>query len=54
MFKVEVHNDYIVPELISVEACKKVLAVDIMHNYTVGKKEINIIVDNCKELVKCI
>jgi len=52
------HYDYVVLEPIAIEACKKynttVIAVGGVHIENATKHEIDKIVENCKELVKCI
>ena len=52
------HHDYVVLTPIAKAACKKynktVVAVGGIHIDNASKEEIKIIVDNCKELVKCI
>ncbi len=54
----EDHHDYIVLKPIAQAACKKynktVIAIGGIHIDNATKEEINIIVNNCKELVKCI
>lgn len=56
--KFEGHYDHIVLEPIAEEACKKyntkVVAVGGVHVDNASKKEIDILVKNCRELVKCI
>ena len=56
--RLENHYDYMVLEPIAIEACKKynkrVLAVGGVHIDNAAKEEIDIIVNNCKELIKCI
>jgi hypothetical protein len=56
--KLEGHYDYIVLEPIAKEASKKynkkVVAVGGVHVDNASKEEINKLVENCKELVKCI
>jgi hypothetical protein len=56
--KFEGHYDNIVLEPIAEEACKKynttVVAVGGVHVDNASKDEIDILVKNCKELVKCI
>jgi tetrahydromethanopterin S-methyltransferase subunit A len=52
------HHDYVVLEPIAQEACKKynttVVAVGGIHIDDATKDEIDKIVENCKELLKCI
>ncbi len=52
------HYDYMVLEPIAEEACTKynvtVAAVGGIHIDDASKREIEIIVNNCKELMKCI
>jgi hypothetical protein len=52
------HYDHIVLEPIAVAACEKygctVVAVGGVHVDKATKKEIDILVNNCKELVRCI
>jgi len=52
------HYDYVVLEPIAEKACKKynvtVAAVGGIHIDNASKQEIDIIVNNCKELMKCI
>ncbi|UCG70864.1 MAG: hypothetical protein JSV09_07675 [Thermoplasmata archaeon] len=56
--KLEGHYDFIVLEPIAEEACKKyntkVVAVGGVHVDNASKEEIDILVKNCRELVKCI
>lgn len=56
--KIGEHYDYIVLKPIAEEACKKynrtVVAVGGVHVDGATKKEIDILVNNCKELIKCI
>jgi len=56
--KFEGHYDYIVLEPIAVAACKKynkkVVAIGGVHVDNATKDEINKLVENCKELIKCI
>jgi len=56
--KLEGHYDYVVLEPIAIEAFKKykkkVVAIGGIHIDNATKEEINIIVENCKELIKCI
>jgi hypothetical protein len=58
IIKLEGHYDYIVLEPIAVEACKKynkkVVAVGGVHIDNATKDEIDLLVKNCKELLKCI
>ena len=58
MTKLEGHYDYIVLQPIAEEACKKynkkVVAVGGVHVDNATKEEINLLVNNCKELIKCI
>lgn len=52
------HYDYIVLEPIAEEACKKynmtAVAVGGIHIDNASKEEIDTIVNNCRELMKCI
>ena len=52
------HYDYIVLKPLAEEACKKyntrVIALGGVHIDKASKDEIKILVENCKELVKCI
>ncbi|MBN2602568.1 MAG: hypothetical protein JXA91_00345 [Candidatus Thermoplasmatota archaeon] len=52
------HHDYEVLELVAKSACKKfkktVVAVGGIHIDNASKKDIEIILKNCKELVSCI
>jgi hypothetical protein len=54
----EGHYDYIVLQPIAEEACKKynkkVAAIGGIHVDNASDKEIDLLVKNCKELVKCI
>ncbi len=54
----EGHYDYVVLKPIAEAACKKynkrVVAVGGIHVDNATEEEINLLVDNCKELVKCI
>lgn len=54
----ENHHDYIVLTPIAETACKKynktVVAIGGIHIDNATKEEIELIVDNCKRLVKCI
>jgi metal-dependent hydrolase (beta-lactamase superfamily II) len=54
----DAHHDHIVLTPIAKAACKKynktVIAIGGIHIDNATKEEIQIIVDNCKELVKCI
>ena len=56
--RLEGHYDDIVLQPIAEAACKKydakVVAVGGVHVDNASKDEINILVENCKELVKCI
>ena len=56
--KLEGHYDYIVLEPIAEKACEKhnttVVAVGGVHVDNASDDEINILVENCKELEKCI
>ena len=56
--KLENHYDYIVLQPIAKEACKKynkkVVAVGGVHVDNATEEEIEILVKNCKELLKCI
>jgi hypothetical protein len=56
--KLEGHYDYMVLEPIAEEACKKyntkVVAVGGVHVDSATEDEINLLVENCKELSKCI
>jgi len=58
IIRLEHHYDYVVLELIAKTACKKynttVVAVGGIHIDNATKKEIDVIVKNCKELCKCI
>ena len=58
VIKLEGHYDYVVLEPIAKEACRKynkrVIAIGGIHIDNATKEEINKIVENCKELVKCI
>lgn len=58
IMKSEGHYDYIVLQPIAEEACKKynkkVVAVGGVHVENANKEEIDILVKNCKELIKCI
>jgi len=58
VIRLEGHYDDIVLKPIAEEACKKynkkVVAVGGVHVDNASKDEINILVNNCKELVKCI
>ena len=58
VIKLEGHYDYVVLKPIAEEACKKfnkkVIVIGGIHIDNASKQEINIIVENCKELVKCI
>lgn len=58
IMKFEGHYDYLVLQLIAEEACKKynkkVVAVGGVHVHNASKEEIDILVNNCKELLKCI
>jgi hypothetical protein len=52
------HYDYVVLEPIAKKACKKygvtVVAVGGIHIDDASREEIELIVDNCRELMKCI
>ncbi len=52
------HYDYVILKPIAEEACRKysvtAVAVGGIHIENASKDEIEMIVDNCKELVKCI
>jgi gallate decarboxylase subunit D len=54
----ENHHDYIVLTPVAEAACKKynkiVVAIGGIHIDNATKEEIELIVNNCKELVKCI
>jgi len=54
----EGHYDHVVLKPIAEEACKKynkkVIAIGGVHVDNASKEEIDILVKNCKELVKCI
>ena len=56
--KFEGHYDHIVLQPIAETACKKynkkVVAIGGVHVDNATKEEINILVENCKEIVKCI
>lgn len=56
--KLEGHYDHIVLQPIAEEACKKyntkVVAVGGVHVDNASQDEIDLLVENCKELVKCI
>ncbi|UCE72805.1 MAG: hypothetical protein JSV56_07150 [Methanomassiliicoccales archaeon] len=56
--KLKGHYDHIVLEPIAKEACKKyntkVVVIGGVHVDSASKDEIDILVKNCKELVKCI
>jgi ribosomal protein L24 len=58
IMKFEGHYDYLVLQPIAEEACKKynkkVIAVGGVHVDNASKEEIDILVNNCKELLKCI
>ena len=58
LIKLEGHYDYIVLKPIAEEACKKynttVVAVGGVHVDDASQDEIDLLVKNCKELVKCI
>ena len=58
VIRLENHYDYQVLTPIAEAACKKynktVVAVGGIHIDNATKEEINIIVNNCKELIKCI
>ncbi len=54
----ENHYDYVILEPIAKTACEKykttVVAVGGVHIDNASKQEIEIIIENCKELLKCI
>lgn len=56
--KIENHYDHQVLKPIAEEACKKynqkVVAIGGIHIDNATKEEIDILVNNCKELIKCI
>jgi hypothetical protein len=56
--KFEGHYDHVVLQPIAEEACKKyktrVVAIGGVHVDNATQDEINLLVNNCKELVKCI
>ncbi len=58
MIKFEGHYDHIVLKPIAEEACRKyntkVVAIGGVHVDNATKEEIDTLVKNCKELVKCI
>ena len=58
IIRVGTHYDYVVLEPIAREACKKynttVIVIGGIHIDNASKDEINQIVVNCKELLKCI
>lgn len=58
VIKLEGHYDYQVLTPIAEETCKKynktVVAIGGIHIDNATKEEIKIIVNNCKELIKCI
>ena len=58
VIRLENHYDYIVLKPIAEKACKKynkkVTVIGGIHIDKATKEEIKIIVENCKELVKCI
>jgi len=58
VIKLEGHYDYMVLEPIAVEACKKynkkVVAIGGVHVDNASKEEIDLLVKNCKELIKYI
>lgn len=58
LIKLEGHYDHIVLEPIAEEACKKynttVVVVGGVHVDDASQEEIDLLVKNCKELVKCI
>lgn len=58
MIKLQGHYDHIVLEPIAEEACRKyntkVVAIGGVHVDNATKEEIDTLVKNCKELVKCI
>jgi hypothetical protein len=58
MIKLEGHYDYMVLEPIAEEASKKyntkVVAIGGVHVDNATQEEIDILVENCKELAKCI
>ena len=58
VIKLEGHYDYVVLEPIAVEACKKynkkVVCIGGIHVDNATEEEIELLVKNCKELLKCI
>jgi hypothetical protein len=58
VIKLENHYDYVVLTLIAEAACKKynktIVSLGGIHIDNATKDEIDIIVNNCKELIKCI
>ena len=58
IIKFEGHRDYIVLQPIAEAACKKykkkIVAIGGVHVDNATKKEIDLLVKNCEELVKCI
>jgi hypothetical protein len=58
VMKLEGHYDYIVLEPIAKKACKKynkkVVCIGGIHIDNATKEEIDLLVKNCKELLKCI
>jgi hypothetical protein len=58
VIRFENHYDHIVLEPIAEAACKKyntkVVAIGGVHVDNASKEEIELLVNNCKELVKCI
>jgi hypothetical protein len=58
IISLEGHYDHVVLQPIAEAACKKynttVVAVGGIHIHNASKKEIDIIVENCTELIKCI
>jgi len=58
VIRLEGHRDDIVLKIIAEAACKKyktkAVAIGGIHINNASKKEIKLLVNNCKELVKCI
>jgi hypothetical protein len=58
VIKLKGHYDYMVLEPIAVKACKKynkkVVAIGGVHVDNATEREIELLVKNCKELLKCI
>ena len=56
--RLEGHFDYIVLELIASELCKKykkrIVITGGIHIEQASKKEINMIIENCRKLITCI